>query len=90
MVMGPEHRKESRAAKVTANAVECERRLVERREVSLALLEKLPSLTEIVVVTERGLRATTRQGSLLAGLGSFRAQLLGADTCSGDVESADR
>ena len=61
MVMGPEHRKESRAAKVTANAVECERRLVERREVSLALLEKLPSLTEIVVVTDRGLRATMRQ-----------------------------
>ena len=61
MVMGPQHRKESRPSVSLSDTDVLTREVRERGEVSLALLERLPTITEIVVATDRDLRVEIRR-----------------------------
>ena len=61
MMMGPQHRKESRPSVSLSDTDVLTKEVRERGEVSRALLERLPTITEIVVTTDRNLRVEIRR-----------------------------
>lgn len=61
MAMGPQHRKESRPTASPSDADVLTKEVRERGEISRALREGLPTLTEIVVATDRDLRVEIRR-----------------------------
>lgn len=79
MVMGPQHRKDSRSGSASVEKSALEKKLAECGEISHALLEKLPSLTDIVVATDRetrediGRRLTECEMALASEAGALHA-----------------